>query len=85
MEELAQLGEGVAEDGDEAGSCVALAGGGEVSIGVVRGRIAASEGRHFIPVVAHGLEDGIIELDGSRDEERRTRHCGCGGVCSSGD
>ena len=38
----------------------------------------------FLPVVAHGLENGIIELDGSGDEERRTRHCGCCGACSIG-
>jgi hypothetical protein len=38
--------------------------------------------RNVIPVVAHGLEDGIIELDGTRNEESRTRHCSCI-VCSS--
>jgi len=24
-----------------------------------------------LPVVAHGVEDGIVELDGARDEQRR--------------
>lgn len=44
-----------------------------------RRRVCRRE-KDFRPVVAHRLEDGIVEFDGPRDEEGRVRwlrrHCG---------
>lgn len=93
LEELAQHGEGVSEGRDEGRSDVGLA---VFTLLVILSHFNASIGEMMrilhlpitpprvrsgdVPVVSHGLEDGIVELDGPGDEQRRvgwlSRHVG---------
>jgi hypothetical protein len=76
LEELAGHGEGLAEGVDKARADVALTVGRLLANEVLSSRI------YCIPVVAHRLEDIIIELNGSGNEQssvfRLRRHVGCG-------
>ena len=75
LEKLAGHGEGLAEGVDEAGADMALA----ADVSMIR---SYSRAWCISPVVAHGLEDGIVELDGPGDEQGRVlwlgRHVGKG-------
>jgi hypothetical protein len=73
LEELPEHGQGLAKGSYKCGADMALA------VGSLRGQLQPNDavgtdkrrgkGGTCLPVVAHGMEDGIIELNGARDEQ----------------
>ena len=72
LEELAQHGQGLAESRNESRANMALAKGG-ISAQIFPELISmpnnASRVNKHTPEMTHGVEDGIVELDGARDEQ----------------